>query len=285
MPLDNHVKIALISVTMLLSCAVFSLQLVGHRGASAHAPENTLASVMLAYEEGAFAAECDIQITKDNKLVLMHDDSVLRTSGVDKKVSELTYREIMNLDVGSWKGDKWAGIKVPLLADVVYQIPEDHLLFIEIKGGDNNTGASSATLLALLDLLEKLPQHRTEKLVFISFDHDVLGRFKFFRPDLLSIPLLTHKLYPGSWPQVNNLADLGDYIAMAKREHFLGVFLEYGEYLSSSMIDYIKSQGLMVAVWNYPEHDTVDIAQKMSLYNVDFYNTNDVDHIKTALGL
>lgn len=278
-------KFALMVITILLSYAAFSLQLVAHRGASAIAPENTLASIMLAYKQGALAAECDIQITKDNQLVLMHDDSVKRTSGVDKRVDELTYDELKNLDVGSYKGPQWAGVKIPLLADVVHQIPEDHLLFIEIKGGDDNAGAPSATVLALVEFLQKLPQHRIEKLVFISFDHDALARLKFFRPDLLMIPLLTHKPYPGSWPQVNNLVDISDYVAMAKQEKFLGIYLEYGDYLSSSIIDYIKSQGLMVAVWNYPEHDTVDVAQKMSLYNVDFYNTNDLSHIKTALDL
>jgi glycerophosphoryl diester phosphodiesterase len=276
-------KYAILTIIIMTANLVFAFQLVGHRGAPAYAPENTLESIMMAYEQGALAAECDLQITKDGKLVLMHDDSLLRTGRVDRRVDELNVADLMLLDVGSWKGQP--GVKVPLLTDVVQQIPDNRLLFVEIKGGDRNEGVSDAMFVALLDFIEKTPPNIIEKLVFISFNHEVLFRLKYFLNHIAIMPLMTHKQAFGSWPQIHNLTDLHQYIDMAKQQGCLGLSLEYGNYLSRLFIDYIKAQGLMVAVWNYQEDDTVEVARTMREWGVDFYNTDDVRQVRAALGL
>src|SRR3954471_10624430 len=87
-----------------------AVQIVGHRGASFDAPENTVASVKLAWEQKANAAEFDVYLTKDRKVVVIHDKDTKRTAagGVNKVVAESTLAELRTLDVGKWKNEKFA---------------------------------------------------------------------------------------------------------------------------------------------------------------------------------
>lgn len=123
---------------LLLGTAVSSAQaveIVGHRGASRDAPENTLASVNLAWKRNADAVEIDVFLSKDGKIVVTHDETPKRFGGPDRKVSEQTFAELRTLDLGSWKGRQWAGERMPSLAEVLRTIPDRKRLFIEIKCG------------------------------------------------------------------------------------------------------------------------------------------------------
>ncbi|HZI31523.1 MAG TPA: glycerophosphodiester phosphodiesterase family protein, partial [Candidatus Binatia bacterium] len=111
------------------------MELIAHRGASYDAPENTLAAVNLAWQQNADAVEVDVHLSKDRKLVVIHDDNTRRTGGVDDKVSEQTLSKLRSLDVGCWKGKQWTGEKVPLLEEVLAAIPEGRRLFVELKCG------------------------------------------------------------------------------------------------------------------------------------------------------
>lgn len=282
---ESDVKAVALALLMFMPSWVGAFELVGHRGASAHAPENTLKSILMAYAQGAKVAECDIQLTKDNKLVLMHDDTLERTGGLARRVDEMTYAEISQVEVGCWKGAEWCGVKVPLLPEVIAEIPNAHLLFVEIKSGDYNQGASTGIFDALAQLINATPDDILQKLVFISFDHVFLIRLKNSFAQVKILSLLVDKPYVGSWPKASSLGELEIYIALAKKHNLFGLFLEYGEYLSPSIVNHIKEQGLKVAVWNLPEDDTVEVARKMLELGIDFYNTNDIKQIKTALGL
>ena len=88
------------------------IELIGHRGASHIAPENTLESVRMAFDNRCHA-EIDVQLTSDKKIVLMHDDTALRTGGVDRKISEMSWDELKDLDVGKWKDPNGKGSKSP----------------------------------------------------------------------------------------------------------------------------------------------------------------------------
>lgn len=89
-----------------------------HRGASAHAPENTLAAFRLALEQGADGIELDAKCTLDGEVVVMHDASLQRTTGGIGKVWEHTLAEIKQLDAGRWKGVEFTGERVPTLREV-----------------------------------------------------------------------------------------------------------------------------------------------------------------------
>ncbi|GAL80027.1 glycerophosphoryl diester phosphodiesterase [Algibacter lectus] len=109
-----------------------------HRGAKATHPENTISAFEEAIRLGAQMIEFDVQLTKDNILVIMHDDTVDRTTNGHGLVSKLTFEEIRKLDAGSWKSAKYVGEKIPTLHDVLQIMPNNIWLNIHLKGGKEN---------------------------------------------------------------------------------------------------------------------------------------------------
>ncbi|MBN2880195.1 MAG: glycerophosphodiester phosphodiesterase [Clostridia bacterium] len=105
-----------------------------HRGASADAPENTMASFELAAQYEADGIELDVILTKDGEVVVIHDDDVDRTSNGKGTVEQMYYSDIKALDFGSWKGSEFKGEKIPLLTDVCRLVKDKNMLLnIEIK--------------------------------------------------------------------------------------------------------------------------------------------------------
>ena len=90
-----------------------------HRGASAYAPENTMAAFYEAEKRGADGIELDVQMTKDGVLVVLHDEDVARTSNGRGLAREMTLSQLRELDFGSWFGPAWAGEKIPTLWQVL----------------------------------------------------------------------------------------------------------------------------------------------------------------------
>ena len=111
------------------------MEIIGHRGASFDAPENTLASFRRGWEQHADAVELDIRQTKDGRIVVIHDQDTQRVTGVNRLVEEQTLEEIRQLDAGVWKDSRWVGEKVPLLSEALALVPAGKRLFIEVKCG------------------------------------------------------------------------------------------------------------------------------------------------------
>lgn len=109
--------------------------ITSHRGASWSAPENTIPAIEKAIEEGADYVEIDVQETMDGEIVLMHDTMMTRTTGLNKKVSQVTCKEIQKLDAGSWFSEDYKGTKVPTLDEVLALCKGKIQLNIEIKAG------------------------------------------------------------------------------------------------------------------------------------------------------
>lgn len=109
---------------------------IGHRGNSAAAPENTLASIASAVACGAGGVEIDVQLSLDGVPVVIHDDTLDRTTDGSGPVSATRSEEITSLDAGSWFGPQYAGEPVPLLADVLdLLVAAEHVqLLLELKG-------------------------------------------------------------------------------------------------------------------------------------------------------
>jgi len=106
-----------------------------HRGDVKVAPENTVPAFVSAVEKGADMIEFDVALTRDGRLVIMHDRTVDRTTDGTGKVSELTFDEIRALDAGSWFDEKFAGVQVPTPEEVLEVIPESILCNVHLKGG------------------------------------------------------------------------------------------------------------------------------------------------------
>ncbi len=128
---------------------------VAHRGASAHAPENTIAAYRRAVELGARFIETDLQLTRDARLVALHDETLDRTTNGQGPVHALTRDEVCALDAGSWfhssDGRSYAGERVPALREVLQFARESDVVFyLELKGG-STWGAEHALVSALRD--------------------------------------------------------------------------------------------------------------------------------------
>lgn len=149
--------------------------IIAHRGASAQAPENTLAAYRLAWEMGSHAAETDVWVTADGKVVCLHDRSLERTTGLDRLIDETTWEEVSQLDAGSWKGAKWAGEPIPLLANVLRSVPPGRQFFVEVK-------STPDTVPAILDVI--VESGKLDQIVLIAFNKRVLEVAEEILPDL-----------------------------------------------------------------------------------------------------
>lgn len=150
---------------------------VGHRGASYLAPENTLASIELAWELGAAAAECDVMLTADHQVILFHDKKGKRLTGTDFVVRETSYKEIRNLPIllKPSNQEKYTGQTIPLLSEVLATVPEDRTLVIEIKTGPE----------IMPYLQQVIASHwKSGNIAFISFDLDAVLAAKTSYPEV-----------------------------------------------------------------------------------------------------
>lgn len=138
---------------------------VGHRGASGIAPENTVAAAKLAWEQGADAVEVDVHLSADDQIVVIHDKGTKRTTGKDYKVSETSYAILKELDAGSWKSEKYQGERIPLLQSVIDIIPDGKLLVVEIKSDKK-----------IVPFIKKsFQQHpKADQLIFIAFNYETI---------------------------------------------------------------------------------------------------------------
>src|SRR3984957_14426501 len=93
--------------------------LIAHRGASGHAPENTLAAFRKAIAQGVAFIETDLQLTKDARLVAIHDETVNRTTTGHGAVHDLSLYDLRKLDAGSWFGSEFAGERIPTLEEIL----------------------------------------------------------------------------------------------------------------------------------------------------------------------
>jgi len=139
-------------------------RVIGHRGAAAVAPENTLASLRKAKELGAAWVEFDVKLTRDGAAVLMHDERLRRTTDGQGAVAQLTLAEIQKLDAGAWFGPSFAGERVPTLADALALCGELGLgINVEIKPCPGRE--AETTRVAVETLLEHWPENRPAPLI------------------------------------------------------------------------------------------------------------------------
>lgn len=127
-------------------------RLIGHRGAAALAPENTLASIRAAAESGVPWIEVDAKLARDGVPVLMHDDMLDRTTAAQGPVAARTAAELGRLDAGSWFHPRFAGETVPTLAQCLAECRRLGLgLDLEIKPDKGTEAATAAGVLTVLD--------------------------------------------------------------------------------------------------------------------------------------
>jgi len=161
-------------------------RIIAHRGACGYAPENTLAAFRKAYELGAKWVEFDVKLTKDDVPIIFHDDTTKRTTnGPDRKIADLTWAEIKQLDAGSWFAPEFANEHVPTLEEVLeFLQAHDMQANIEIKPTIGLEAKTAKLALAIINKywpestpkaeLPLLSSFATESLVAIRYLHSTM---------------------------------------------------------------------------------------------------------------
>lgn len=174
-------------LTVLLLCCDNSRAqwIVGHRGASRDAPENTLAAFREAFTQGADGVEGDFHLSSDGEVVCIHDKDTQRTSGTKLNVRDATLAELQTLDIGSWKGERWRGERIATLKEVIGVIPQGKKFVIELKVGPE-------IVAPLQKILDASPLS-TDQILIISFSADTIAECERRMPGLCTHWLTGYK--------------------------------------------------------------------------------------------
>lgn len=215
-------------------------EIVAHRGASFDAPENTRASVKLAWEQQTDAVEIDIYLTADEKIVVTHDKTPKRFGGPDRLISEMTWEELRTLDMGSWKDPRWHAETMPRLEEILPLTPEGKRLFIEIKAGPE--------IVPHLKALLEASGQPVERQTIIAFSRDVVAEVRKQLPHIPTYWLVSIKQRNGKVGPTSE-----EIIRTARELDIPGV--DIGGIISESLVNDLKAAGLEVHAWtiNEPE--------------------------------
>lgn len=178
-----------------------------HRGASAHAPENTLAAFELALAHGANGVELDAKLSADGEVIVFHDATIDRTTGEKGHVSKLTLAALRELDAGSFFSAEFRGEKIPTLAEVFETIGRRTLINVELT---NYATPRDGLANKVCDLVKRFGLE--ERILFSSFLSSNLKRTRSLLPD---VPrgLLALGGWMGWWARSFGF-NFGDYQAL-----------------------------------------------------------------------
>jgi len=234
--------------------------ILGHRGASAVTPENTLAAFSRAMDDGADGIEFDVRLSRDSVPVVMHDATLKRTGLLERAVSALTANELQQIDVGSWfanttRNPQFSREKLPLLEQVYELFRENNgLLYVEMKC-DRDEGAVLAEAVVRLTRVSGLQ----ERVVVESFDLSAIAAVKKIDPAIRTAALFEPKL---SRPissvrrlkMVNAALDVGaDEIAL---HHSLA---------AARVIEKARQAGLEIVVWTVADPAWIGFARSLDI--------------------
>ena len=225
--------------------------IMAHRGFSAAAPENTLPAFQKCIDEGITAAELDVQMLADGTIIVMHDDNLKRTTGLDKNVWEVTYDEIKNLDNGAFFDPEFAGTKICTLDEAIKLAAsaKDKLyLNIEIKRNGHDDGI-------------------TEKVVQIILDNNYLNYCDITSQDYSTLEEV-REINPYVLTAYTSVIGIGN-IESLEAADIISIQETFATYEN---IERIHNAGKRVFVWTINEQDTME---QLANLNVDAILTND----------
>lgn len=150
-----------------------------HRGASGHAPENTLAAMKKAVAAGFKAVEFDVQLSKDNEVVVIHDYKLERTTDMKGYVMRKNLSELKKADIGSWYGEEYRGERIQTLEEVIEFLPDDMLLNIEIKSFVLDMRDVAKRVMEIVDRYGI-----GDRVIISSFDHKILKKVRRYSQDV-----------------------------------------------------------------------------------------------------
>ena len=177
-------------------------EVIGHRGAAALKPENTMASVLKAIEDGADWVEIDVQETADDVVIVAHDSDFMKLAGVNLKVWDATMEDIDQIDIGSWFGPEYADERTPTLRDVLEAAKGKAKVIIELKYYGHDVDLENR----VVALVEELGMQ--DDIATMSLKYPAVQKMKTIRPDWRAGVLAA--------TAVGNLSGLeGDFVAVS----------------------------------------------------------------------
>lgn len=213
---------------------VVETEVTAHRGSSKTAPENTMAAVVAAVDEMADRVEIDVQASADGQVVLFHDTSLKRVTGVNRKVSDLTYEELLKLDVGNWFSVDYQGEQVPTLEQIMEYAKGKIDLNIEIK----NQGNSSLLPEKVLELVDQYEMQ--EQCVITATNLNYLKRIKEMQPGIKTGYILS--------------AAYGDYYS----NEYIDFISIRSNFVTDNLIEKSHELGKTVHAWTVNNKDEVE---------------------------
>ena len=242
--------------------------IVAHRGASKLAPENTIPAFELAWDQGADAIEGDFYLTADGKVICIHDKNTKRVAKSNLTIKNSTLKELLQLDVGAWKGDKWSGTKIPTISKVFATIPIGKMIYIEIKCG-------SEIIPELFSELRKSGLQQ-EQVVIISFNSRVISDIEGEYPHIKTIWLSSiDESEDGSIEPTTEKA-----ISTLRRINTDGISTKAHAKLNKKYISKIRKAGFEFHVWTI---DDAASARRFADMGVLSITTNRPEYIKKQL--
>lgn len=170
---------------------------IAHRGASQQAPENTLIAFRKAKADGAHWIEFDVMLSADDEVVVIHDETLERTTNGKGNVCDMSLDKLQTLDAGSWFSAEFAGEKIPTLRAVIELIEEHRLLAnVEIKA---QPGAEERTVTKVLQVLREYWKSPLWLLLISSFSQPILEEVRKQAPDA-SLGFLMHE-WDADWQE------------------------------------------------------------------------------------
>ena len=223
---------------------------VAHRGHSIACPENTLEAYRKAIELGVEMIECDVNITRDGKLVMMHDATLNRTTNGTGRVSAATWEEIQQLDAGGKFKPEFAGVRIPSAEETLLFYKEAGVQScFEVKGGDPDESNRIA-----LGLVELFVQHGMLDNAFLSsYHHEALHVAQSKCPELLLAPERLPDDAPADPPE-----------AVRQAEAFQAPVLQH-QYtvLTADVVRLLHESGIAVWSWSTTDADSILFSLEM----------------------
>lgn len=219
--------------------------IIGHRGASAHAPENTIAAFKIAVDARADGVEFDVRLAKDGVPVVIHDADLVRVAGRREKVSELTSSQLAKIDVGSWFGRISPGRSrlafseetIPSLEQTLESLTGSAgLIYIELKTGTLTSELLVDKACEVIGL-----RSRSSNVIVKSFDLEALKRVRTNLPDIETAALFE----PAAKTVFRRRAGLVDMAAKYGANHIS----VHWSLVTRRLIDVASSARMSVTVW------------------------------------
>ncbi|MGB5945462.1 glycerophosphodiester phosphodiesterase [Paenisporosarcina sp.] len=223
---------------------------IAHRGATGYAPENTIAAFDKAIEMKADYIEMDIQRTKDGELVIIHDTSVDRTTDGTGYIKDLTSTQLRDLDAGSWKGEEFAGEKIPTFDEILDKYHGKIGILLELKAPELYPGIEESIAQELKE--RNLDKPQNEKMIIQSFNFESMKKMNTLLPNV-PIGVLTGSKAHTTPQALEEFSTYADYFNPS-----------YG-LITEDLVNQVHSQGMKISSWTVRSQESADFLLEMKV--------------------